>query len=127
MKFCGFFLICIVALKSCIPLFNTMEVAKVPFLLAHYQEHKERDRLITFFEFLRLHYTDKNHQRQEHSKHNKLPFHGQQNHNVNLQLWYERPYPVFVPKIIKNILLFILSEGNYLNPFKAGIWQPPRN
>ena len=51
------------------------EVWKLPVLVRHYWEHSKKENNICFFEFLRIHYSDRsNHPAGSTHHHEKLPF-----------------------------------------------------
>jgi hypothetical protein len=56
------------------------ELAKTPFLFAHFQEHKLENESLSLLEFLHLHYDNPEHHEQDHEKHHHLPL--QHSHQV---------------------------------------------
>lgn len=59
---------------SFLPSMHAQELAKIPILIQHYQEHKQQSTSpIGIIEFLNLHYNDSNHDAQD--PHEDLPFH----------------------------------------------------
>lgn len=76
-KVLSFFLLFLVIFGSLFPNMDTCEFSKIPELISHYQEHKEKSgESIQFIDFIALHYgtgiDSDTHRKQEN--HEKLPF-----------------------------------------------------
>ncbi len=62
---------------SCIFLNSATELHqlfKLPSLLAHYLHHRQEDKSITFFDFLRIHYSENHPLDNDEEEDNQLPF-----------------------------------------------------
>lgn len=74
---------------------------KFPFLIQHYLHHQKEDRSLSFFAFLKIHYTDRDHPNDNDDKEdNELPFKSVNNISH-----------IDTPLIIKN---FKATENHYL-------------
>ncbi|MBL7813592.1 MAG: hypothetical protein JNL70_01210 [Saprospiraceae bacterium] len=49
------------------------ELAKVPQLLQHFDEHQRENKMLNFLAFLKMHYADPEHQQKDATKHGSLP------------------------------------------------------
>mgnify|MGYP003423010399 len=105
------------------------EVWKLPVLVRHYWEHSKKENNICFFEFLRIHYSDRsNHPAGSTHHHEKLPFKSailQAGQIFTIAL----PPTIAFSKILyqdnKNSLPQY-QQNNYTNNYHSQIWQPPR-
>jgi len=106
------------------------ELLKFPVLIEHFAEHKSKNRSITLWKFLCLHYADGIAHDAEHDKNMKLPFKSNSCFNSC------------------TALVFLIVEGNYISPvikfteerkpainfytslvsssYLKAIWQPPQ-
>jgi hypothetical protein len=50
------------------------QLAKVPLLISHYQNHRQTDPSLSFFGFLKIHYGDKHPEDNDDQEDNELPF-----------------------------------------------------
>lgn len=120
-------LVTVILLKALLPAMDTAELAKLPLLLAHYQEHRQQDASITFTAFLALHYADSKHHEEDHSTHSQLPF-GQHHHlNIIIPSWYAPALPEFPappqPVVVEHFSTELPEE---LAAHVNAVWQPPR-
>ncbi len=51
------------------------ELSRLPFVWAHYEEHKAEDATLTLLDFLNLHYNSAEHEKQDAHRHHNLPLH----------------------------------------------------
>lgn len=106
---------------------DTAELAKLPLLLSHFQEHRKQNAAISFAAFLTLHYADPKHHEEDHSTHSQLPF-GQHHHlNIVIPAWHAPSLPEF-PARPKPVILqhFTTQLPEELSAHVASVWQPPR-
>jgi hypothetical protein len=61
------------------------ELSKLPFVWAHYEEHKAEDATLTILDFLNLHYNNEEHEKQDGHRHHNLPLHCS-SHILNVQV-----------------------------------------
>lgn len=107
-----------------------VELTKIPALLNHFQEHQREICGLDFFTFLKMHYADPEHQRNDEQRHGSLPL--KVSHVAHAEI-FNMPTvltpSVFVPILPKNIALKTVIS--YQNPFLdanngISIFQPPR-
>lgn len=105
------------------------QLLKLPLLVEHYVEHKEENKLITFLEFLHMHYSTAHAKDADYNKDMKLPFKSPSNtiafNALNcLQANFETElnYPVRNAKAF----YFIYSEHIPNSALLNAIWQPPK-
>lgn len=117
----------IILLKALLPAMDTAELAKLPLLINHFQEHRRLDRSMTFADFLALHYADARHHEEDHSTHSQLPF-GQHHHlNVIISVWHAPTLPGFpVPPQPLTIKQRTSTFHRELPAHTSPVWQPPR-
>ena len=105
------------------------DLAKLPRLLEHYQEHRKKSSDVSFLDFLNLHYGSEaeRHDKEEHQKHTSLPFKSPDctfTHTV-----------IVLPQFNAPEIIQLVSEVTYANfyhsifspEFSQSIWQPPKN
>lgn len=101
------------------------EIIKLPSLVAHFMEHKEKEPDISFLEFIDDHYL-KNID-QSDNLHKKLPFKDENHplmigfHYLNTATWEQLPLSEEILEKITPIHLSSLSLGE-----PSGVWQPPK-
>ncbi len=61
------------------------ELSRLPFVWAHYEEHKAEDATLTLLDFLNLHYNNAEHEQQDEHRHHNLPLHCS-SHNLNVSI-----------------------------------------
>lgn len=107
------------------------ELLRVPLLIEHYSEHQEKEKSISFSDFLRMHYLD--HEDHKDDADSDLPF--QSHSGSEMVYWY-------VPLVQFNTNCFLANQSfndqfekmkmdpadSFLSSsFLSSIWQPPRN
>jgi hypothetical protein len=123
---------CLVILLSLQLLFgNTLlpELVKLPRLFEHYFEHKTCDTHLSFYNFIKMHYADPDHQESDEDNHKKLPLKSASYaHAEELVLQNDTPsvewaFPAIT--IVKKVLN--PATTNYFDHlFHLTIFQPPR-
>jgi hypothetical protein len=111
---------------------NTLlpELAKIPALLSHFQEHQLENNTLNFFTFLKMHYADPEHQQNDKQRHGSLPL--KASHVSNAESF---SLPLTLTPSVFEVLLLQNIETNtttlYQNPaldahFGLSVFQPPR-
>jgi hypothetical protein len=104
------------------------DLSKLPYMIKHYQQHKNKEYAFSFADFLDLHYGGKaeQHDKQEHEKHKGLPF---KTHDCTAF----HPSSVlqkFEPSLLSSFgLTFSYSnfyQSVFCSEFSQPIWQPPK-
>lgn len=104
------------------------QLVKLPFLVHHYFEHKEKDS-ISLQEFLHLHYST-HHQNENDYNDKRLPFKSHENSvNINLSpLFFSIPSGFSLSFSLIKIKLYPLYSDNFSSSaFISSIWQPPKS
>ncbi|MCW5910461.1 MAG: hypothetical protein KIT62_05275 [Cyclobacteriaceae bacterium] len=104
------------------------DLSKVPYMISHFQQHKDKTDSFSITDFFDLHYGSlaEQHDKQEHEQHKGLPFkaHDCTASHASVVL------PDFEPKIESSFSLIIrynnFYESAYSSEFSQSIWQPPR-
>ncbi|NJM26156.1 MAG: hypothetical protein HC859_12360 [Bacteroidia bacterium] len=116
--------------ESMLPAVELPELWKLPALMEHYAKHKVESPDIDFISFLRLHYDDASHHKQDPQAHHELPFGSHSNHEHTGAL----QAVILMPSLTKLIELVPLREINKVicrhtarGRCAISIWQPPRN
>lgn len=120
-----------ILLAAFMPGWEMHELVKVPYLVSHYQEHRDTEKNDTFgfIDFLELHYGDKaqEHRQQKHASDNSLPFqnHNHQYHSVSIFIPASYVSNFSIP--LENTLkLYEVYSHNFSSGISFSIWQPPR-
>ena len=106
------------------------ELAKIPALIHHYQEHlKESNNTLNFITFLEMHYNDVEHQQKDASRHGSLPLktHAPA-HAETFTFNIENTPSVSTPILqdIENKELIIEDNPFYDSKIRFSVFQPPR-
>ena len=105
------------------------QLIKLPLLVEHYLEHKQRDNEISIWTFLQIHYTDSIVFDEDFDKDMQLPFKSC-DFNSNASIYYVCSSVFFqsfntIPLIYKKQKFFI-SNTNTSSSYLSSIWQPPK-
>lgn len=104
------------------------DLSKVPYMISHFQQHKNNAESFSFVDFFDLHYgaSAEQHDKQEHEQHKGLPFktHDCTTSHISMIL------TDFEPNIESSFGLTIsynnFYESAYSSDFCQSIWQPPK-
>jgi len=112
-------------LGSLFPFSDMEEVFKLPALLKHYQEHKQRapKEDFNFFDFLALHYLDANHSNAEE---HDLPLY---QHECSASVFIMPSFADFTIRVsdFTDIKYSNLFHFNYFYQYTGFLLQPPRS
>lgn len=103
---------------------------KLPALAEHFSEHKQKDRSITFWKFLCLHYAQGDFKDADYDKDSKLPFKSSDNCNSSnlitiLNSEQKFNFNTILIPLEKKVLNKHYSSIPY-SAFLKSIWQPPK-
>ena len=104
------------------------DLSKLPYMIKHYQQHKNKAEAFSFSDFLDLHYGGQaeQHDKQEHEKHKGLPF---KTHDCTA-FHASSVLQKFEPSVISTFSLTISYSNFYqsvfTSEFSQSIWQPPK-
>jgi len=104
------------------------DLSKIPYMISHFQQHKNNAEAFSFADFFDLHYgaSAEQHDKQEHEQHKGLPFktHDCTTSHISMILID------FEPNIESSFGLTIrynnFYESAYSSDFSQSIWQPPK-
>ena len=118
-------LIFIILLGSLVDLHD---VAKLPYLIDHYNQHKYKDTQFSFNEFFDLHYGNQaaEHDKEEKEKHKGLPFKAPEHTSIHSPVFlteYESPSVELESTEVAYTNFYQPNSGSDYHP---SIFQPPR-
>ncbi len=105
------------------------ELAKVPQLIHHFNEHQRENKTIDFLTFLKMHYADPEHQRKDASRHGSLPLKTVTSAHAEIVVLSETTPSVFVAEkavIFENSILPATENLFFDAKIQFSIFQPPR-
>lgn len=106
------------------------QLLKLPFLVEHFIEHKEQNKDITLWQFLCLHYAEKNVMDADYEKDMKLPFKSHDCCGNSIVAYITEAIPVFLfkekPVYHEAKSFSIYEEAFCISSFHSNIWQPPK-
>ncbi|MDP3558485.1 MAG: hypothetical protein Q8T03_14015 [Bacteroidota bacterium] len=106
------------------------QLVKLPLLIEHYNEHKEKDNKITLLEFLSNHYTDEDDNDGDKEQDMKLPFKSHDGciNNIPIAFVSHNFEGLSIkPSYSKNKPYYIYTEQFLTSTFLSSIWQPPKS
>jgi hypothetical protein len=104
------------------------EMVKIPSLMEHFQEHKTINEDLDFFTFLKMHYSDPEHQKSD-ARHDNLPLKVHTSaHAETFVFLLETPPPVSEPILqdIENKTQAIKNNQFSDSKIRFSVFQPPR-
>jgi hypothetical protein len=105
------------------------QLAKLPVLITHFGEHKERNHNLSLLEFLYLHYAQTDDQDGDDSQDKQLPFKSNEN-CIAGNFYILIPHfhnTEFNPQPTAEFFVFNLQDETKLtSSYLSSIWQPPR-
>ena len=103
-------------------------LAKIPRLIEHYKEHRNRLSCLSFVDFLDLHYGSKagQHDQDERGKHQNLPFKSNTCTYTNLLSVISSVNAWEITSITFSVSYSNFYQSASDTGFSESIWQPPR-
>ena len=105
------------------------ELAKVPQLIHHFNEHQRENKAIDFLTFLKMHYADPEHQRKDASRHGSLPLKSVSAAHAEVIVLSETTPSVFDAEkaiVFENPILPATENLFFDTKIQFSIFQPPR-
>lgn len=105
------------------------ELAKVPQLIHHFNEHQRENKTLDFFSFLKMHYADPDHQRKDASRHGSLPLKTVTTAHAEVIVLSEMTPSVCVAAkavIFENPIIPTTENLFFDSKIQFSIFQPPR-
>lgn len=113
-------------------LFSTTELhqlLKMPLLVEHFVEHKEENKDLNLWQFLKIHYAFGHVKDADYDKDMKLPFKSHDNcvsSVSNIYISLLEKVSIQKPLQLLEKKNFETKDGFLLSSFLSNIWQPPR-
>jgi hypothetical protein len=104
------------------------ELVKIPSLIEHFQEHKAANQDLDFFTFLKMHYSDPEHQKSD-ARHDNLPLKVHSSAHAEIFVFsLETPSSVSEPmsQNIENKTQVIKNHQFSDSKIRFSVFQPPR-
>ncbi len=114
-------------------LFSTTELhqlLKLPMVFEHFAEHQEKNKTISFLQFLNLHYMHGSPKDKDYSEDMKMPFKTADNCVYLVS-------PVVIPPLVavlENHVVYILQKEMHVpkdelipSSYLSKVWQPPKS
>jgi len=103
---------------------------KLPLLFAHFLEHQATAEELDLASFISLHYANDDHQSQDHSGHENLPFHHHHGAAIDQQISKvvacDPPPPVSFPELSARKAITLPVDKNLLAGHHPELLRPPR-
>ncbi|MCC6369804.1 MAG: hypothetical protein IT236_02240 [Bacteroidia bacterium] len=105
------------------------ELLKFPEMIEHYHEHKEKNHLISFFDFLDMHYSNTQDDDGDADRDMKLPFKSHNNcASVSNNLFTGSVHQAYAFHPLETkTKTYSLPQLQFIpSSFQVSIWQPPK-
>jgi hypothetical protein len=103
------------------------QLFKLPVLVMHYMEHRERDNSIGMIEFLSMHYWGQDINDNDDDRDMQLPFRNvDQNAATLVILMPQYSLSISRPLVADNIDQPVFSDPDHSDPAFASLFRPPR-
>jgi hypothetical protein len=104
------------------------EMVKIPTLIEHFQEHKTANEKLDFFTFLKMHYSDPEHQKSD-ARHDNLPLKVHSSAHAEIFVFSLEAPPSVSEPIFQNIENKTQAIKNHQfsdSKIRFSVFQPPR-
>ncbi|WP_344821805.1 hypothetical protein [Rurimicrobium arvi] len=108
---------------------QVLELMKLPVLMEHFAEHRQRNPQVTFIQFLCMHYTEQNVKDSDYERDMQLPF---KTLSHSPMIWVGCIVPSAQitlhtrPVIAPEQKMLFPKEEAWSSQYLSFIWQPPR-
>jgi hypothetical protein len=103
---------------------------KLPALIEHYTEHKEKNNGLSLFDFLVIHYAQPDDNDGDEAKEMKLPFKSHDGciNTSTVEFTHNDMGSFTVKPIYTENKIYLIYSENFLVPsYLSAIWQPPKS
>jgi hypothetical protein len=109
-------------------LIDLHDLSKLPYMIEHYKQHKDKSEAFSLVDFFDLHYGGKSveHDQEEHEKHQGLPFKSHHCSALQANSILQRPQPELISTILYTVSYNNFYQSTFSVEFSQSIWQPPR-
>lgn len=124
-KFIGMIVLTLTLLSSVMDLHD---LAKIPTLIEHFNEHRSKSLGFSFLDFLSLHYGSEanHHDKEEHSKHTGLPFKSSDCTFTHTMIMVTHVHDGQASQLVSVIRYTNSYQSAFSAEFSQSIWQPPK-
>ena len=105
------------------------ELAKVPQLMEHFNEHQRENKMLNFLTFLKMHYADPEHKHNDASKHGSLPLKSLSSAHAEVIVLSEIHPSVFLVEnasVFQNHVISSIENPFFDSKIRFSVFQPPR-
>ncbi|MBX2940965.1 MAG: hypothetical protein KF860_01355 [Cyclobacteriaceae bacterium] len=104
------------------------DMAKLPYLIDHYHQHKSKDTAFSIIEFFDMHYGSKaeEHDKEEHEQHKGLPFKAPDNTSIHSTIFVTSVQKTSVESNATEVTYTNFYQPSSYSEFCPTIFQPPR-
>ncbi|HNP06728.1 MAG TPA: hypothetical protein PKN99_03845 [Cyclobacteriaceae bacterium] len=109
-------------------LIDLHDVAKIPYLIDHYNQHKSKDTAFSITEFFELHYgsMEEEHDKEESEQHKGLPFKAPDNTSIHSTVFFVAGHNTSVELDEIEVTYTNFYHSHSSSEFQPSIFQPPR-
>ena len=112
-----------------IPVAHLNELSKLPVLLEHFAEHKEKNNRLSFLNFIYMHYAQSNDHDGDDEKDRKLPFKSHERcvHSGSIAFVNQTFESFIIKPLFPKTNSFCIHSEQFLSfAYLSSIWQPPK-
>lgn len=104
------------------------DIAKLPYLVDHYRQHKSKDSAFSIVEFIDMHYGSKakSHDKEEHEQHKGLPFKAPSGTSVHSCVFMPGGPDTPVDLEYTDVCYTNFYQSSPYSEFSPTVFQPPR-
>lgn len=104
------------------------DLSKLPYMIKHYKQHKNKEQTFSAADFFDLHYGGKaeQHDKQEHEKHKGLPFKTHDCTAFHATSVLQKFDPTLIATSTLTISYSNFYRSVFTSEFSQSIWQPPK-
>lgn len=104
------------------------DLAKLPYLMEHYNQHKAKDSTFSLSEFFDMHYGKqaKEHDKEEHEQHKGLPFKAPNHTSIHSTIFLTERQTPAIELDVTEVTYSNSYQPIFSSEFHQSIFQPPR-
>lgn len=109
-------------------LIDLHDIAKLPYLIDHYNQHKSKDIAFSISDFFELHYGSlaEEHDKEEHEQHKGLPFRAPDNTSIHSTIFFTETENTSIELEAVEVTYTNFYQPHSSTEFQPSIFQPPR-
>jgi len=104
------------------------DLAKIPYMIDHFNQHKSKATSFSFTEFFDLHYGSmaEEHDKEEREQHKGLPFKAPDNTSIHSTIFLTETQNTSVEQEASEVTYTNFYHDHFSSEFLPAIFQPPR-